>query len=121
MGLTIWSPLASGVLTGKYNEEIPQNSRLASEAWLIPEDMQVRIDIVKKLTKIADKVGCSMTQLALAWCLKNSHVSTVILGASRLEQLQHNLAALDYKEKLTAQVMTEIDQVLQEYKPRKSS
>ncbi len=112
MGTTIWSPLASGVLTGKYNNGIPKNSRYAKEAWLIPNDFDERIEKTKQLSKIADQLGCSMAQLALAWCLHNPNVSSVITGASSLKQLQDNLAALEIKQKLTEDVLGKIERVL---------
>lgn len=115
LGLTIWSPLASGVLTGKYNDNIPENSRLANEAWLIPSDMQTCITIVKKLMVIAQNLDCSIAQLALAWCLKNPHVSTVITGATSMEQLQDNLLAISIKEKITPGIIVDINNVLAGY------
>lgn len=114
-GTTIWSPLASGVLTGKYNEGIPADSRAAlkgyewlRESAITPE----RIQKVRQLQPVADGLGCSMAQLALAWCLKNPHVSTVITGASRVEQLHQNMQALDYVAQLTPDVMDRIDMIL---------
>jgi voltage-dependent potassium channel beta subunit len=99
LGTTIWSPLASGLLTGKYNNGIPTDSRLATEGYqwlqkLVLNQADQRIAGVKKLQAIAMELGCSSAQLAIAWCLKNSRVSTVILGASRAAQLEENLGAL---------------------------
>jgi len=115
LGLTIWSPLASGLLSGKYNESIPADSRanLPGYEWLRkmitnPE----RINAVRALQPIADDLGCSMAQLALAWCLKNPHVSTVITGASRVEQVHENMKALEIAPKLSADVLTQIEGVL---------
>jgi len=115
LGTTIWSPLASGLLTGKYNNGIPQNTRatLRGYEWLrkyiiTPQN----IDMVKKLQPIALELGVSMAQLALAWCLKNPNVSTVITGASRPEQVEENMKALDVTEKLTSDVMERVDAVL---------
>jgi voltage-dependent potassium channel beta subunit len=115
LGTTIWSPLASGLLTGKYNNGIPQNTRatLQGYEWLrkyiiTPQN----IDTVKKLQPIASELGVSMAQLALAWCLKNPNVSTVITGASRPEQVEENMKALDLTEKLTSDVMERVDAVL---------
>jgi len=115
LGLTIWSPLASGLLSGKYNESIPADSRanLPGYEWLRkmitnPE----RINAVRALQPIADDLGCSMAQLALAWCLKNLHVSTVITGASRVEQVHENMKALEIAPKLSADVLTQIEGVL---------
>ena len=114
-GSTIWSPLASGLLTGKYNNGIPADSRanLKGYEWLkrdviTPE----RIAKVKLLEPIAKELGCSLAQLALAWCLKNPNVSTVITGASRAEQVRDNMQALDVAPKLTPEVMQQIETVL---------
>jgi voltage-dependent potassium channel beta subunit len=113
-GATIWSPLASGLLTGKYNEGIPEGSRgtLPGYEWLRgrftdPADI-VR---VRQLQSVANGLGVPLTQMALAWCLKNPNVSTVITGASRLEQVGQNLQALDVVEKLTPDVMAKIDEI----------
>ncbi len=115
LGTTTWSPLASGLLTGKYNDGIPTDSRanLKDYGWLKtaltdPE----RIGKVRKLTPIASDLGISMVQMALAWCLKNPHVSTVITGASRVEQVRENMKALDAVEKLSPSVMARIEEVL---------
>lgn len=97
LGLTIWSPLASGLLTGKYLNGIPKDSRagMASMSWIKDEMMKPEnLARVEKLKKISDKTGISMTHLALGWCTLNPNVSTVILGASRLEQLKTNLDVL---------------------------
>ncbi|MBI1814293.1 MAG: aldo/keto reductase [Deltaproteobacteria bacterium] len=114
-GTTIWSPLASGLLTGKYNDGVPTDSRAALQGyeWLketviTPE----RVAKVKQLRPIAGDLGCSQAQLALAWCLKNPNVSTVITGASRASQVHENMKALDVVPKLTAEVMGRIDAVL---------
>jgi voltage-dependent potassium channel beta subunit len=112
MGTTIWSPLASGVLSGKYDHGIPPDSRLAKEAWLIPNNFQEEIAKVKEISKIADSLSCTTAQLAIAWCLKNPHVSSVITGASRKEQLLENLEAIEVKSLLTPEIMTIIDNIL---------
>lgn len=114
-GTTIWSPLASGVLTGKYNEGIPSDSRAALKGYEWLRDNAItpeRIEMVRQLKPIADELGCSQAQLALAWCLKNPNVSTVITGASRAEQVGQNMAALDIVPKLTDDVMGRIEGVL---------
>ena len=119
-GATIWSPLASGLLTGKYNNGIPEGSRgsLAGMEWLRDHFVdQKAIDKVKALVPIAEGIGVSLPHLALAWCLKNPNVSTVITGASRVEQLRENLKALDVVEKLTPEVMTAIDNVVGKPEP----
>jgi len=97
MGTTIWSPLASGVLTGKYNEEIPSGTRLASEgySWLQSSVTKARIQAVRALEPIARELDCTLAQLALAWCARNPDVSTVITGATRPQQVRENLAALE--------------------------
>lgn len=119
MGTTIWSPLASGILTGKYNEGIPKDSRLnlpdykwLRELWFNEKGKQ-KIEKVKDLQSIANEIGISMTHLAIAWCLKNPNVSTVILGASRLSQLEDNLNAVSSLEKLTPEWMNKIEEVLE--------
>jgi voltage-dependent potassium channel beta subunit len=116
-GTTIWSPLASGLLTGKYNDGVPTDSRAALQGyeWLketviTPE----RVAKVKQLRPIAGDLGCSQAQLALAWCLKNPNVSTVITGASRAPQVHENMKALEVVPKLTAEVMGRIEAVLGE-------
>ncbi len=114
-GTTIWSPLASGLLTGKYNDGVPTDSRAALQGyeWLketviTPE----RVAKVKQLRPVAGDLGCSQAQLALAWCLKNPNVSTVITGASRAPQVHENMKALEVVPKLTAEVMGRIEAVL---------
>ena len=118
LGTTIWSPLASGLLTGKYNRGVPKDTRLgvAGLEWLRDEllrkpGVEKRLAAVPKLAAIAKELGTSLPCLAIAWCLKNPNVSTVILGASRVEQLAENLGSLDILEKLTPQVMNEIDAI----------
>lgn len=114
-GTTIWSPLASGLLSGKYNNGIPEGSRatLAGYDWLREHVITPqRVEKVKQLVPIAGDLGCSMAQLALAWCLKNPNVSTVITGASRAEQVHENMKALDVVVKLTPEIMETIDAVL---------
>ena len=115
LGMTTWSPLASGLLTGKYNHGIPADSRarLKDYEWLKPALTDPgRIGKVIKLVPIAADLGISLAQMALAWCLKNPHVSTIITGASRVEQVLENMKALDAVEKLTTEVMERIDDVL---------
>jgi voltage-dependent potassium channel beta subunit len=115
LGTTTWSPLASGLLTGKYNAGIPADSRanLKDYEWLKPAltDLE-QIDKVRKLAPIAADLGITLAQMALAWCLKNPHVSTVITGASRIEQVHENMKAPDAVEKLNPEVMERIDNVL---------
>ncbi|KAF0109100.1 MAG: putative oxidoreductase [Anaerolineaceae bacterium] len=115
LGLTTWSPLASGLLTGKYNDGIPADSRanLKGYQWLKPSITDPkRIETVKKLVPIAADLGVSMAQMAIAWCLKNPNVSTVITGASRVAQVEENMKALDVVEKLTPEIMARIEEAL---------
>jgi voltage-dependent potassium channel beta subunit len=118
LGTTIWSPLASGILTGKYNSGTPNDSRLnlpgyewLKEKWS-SEAGRAQLAKVAELAELAKDIGLSMTHLALLWCLSNRHVSTVILGASRLSQLEDNLAALEHKAKLTPEVLARIDAIV---------
>ena len=119
LGTTIWSPLASGLLTGKYNDGLPDGTRasLPGYEWLREEfekpETQVKIEKVKHLTPIATGLGCTVAQMALAWCLKNPNVSTVITGASRTSQVTENMKAIDVLPKLTCDVMARIEAVLQ--------
>jgi voltage-dependent potassium channel beta subunit len=115
LGTTIWSPLASGLLTGKYNDGIPANSRgtLRGYEWLAERlSDQPKIAKVKRLGPIAADLGCTLAQMSLAWCLKNPNVSTAITGASRPEQVRENMKALGVVPKLTPEVMSRIDQAL---------
>lgn len=119
-GTTIWSPLASGILTGKYNDGIPEGSRFANHkdffnstvASLQTAEGKAKIDKVKKLTAIAERLGGNMSQLALAWCAKNENVSTVILGATKVEQIIDNCKSLQLLAKLDDSVMAEIEAIL---------
>jgi voltage-dependent potassium channel beta subunit len=115
LGTTTWSPLASGLLTGKYNNGIPKDSRGGMEgyAWLKGKLTDTAsIEKVRALEKIAKELGCPLSQFALAWCAKNPHVSTVITGASRVEQLLENLKALEVLPKLSADVMKRVDEIV---------
>lgn len=113
-GSTTWSPLASGMLTGKYQQGIPEGSRgtLESVSFLREElTSQDRIARVAALEPLAREVGASLAQFSIAWCLQNPHVSSVILGASRVEQLQENLRALEFVDSFTPELMAEIDRI----------
>jgi aryl-alcohol dehydrogenase-like predicted oxidoreductase len=114
LGLTIWSPLASGVLSGKYNDGIPAGSRLTLKGyeWLRDVVTPERIEKVRQLQPVAAELGGTLAQLAIAWCAKNPNVSTVITGASRPEQVVENMKALDVLPKLTPDVMERIDGIL---------
>ena len=112
LGTTTWSPLASGMLTGKYNEGIPPGSRgtLRNYDWLAPRLTDpARIASVKRLAPIARELDCTLAQLALAWCLVNPNVSTVITGASRAAQVVENLRALDVVPRLTPDVVARVE------------
>ena len=113
MGTTIWSPLASGLLSGKYNDGVPAGSRLTQPGyeWLRESVLgqgDERIGKVRALQPIADELGASLAQLAIAWCLLNRHVSTVMLGASCCDQLEQNLGALEVLPRLDAAIAERI-------------
>lgn len=115
LGTTIWSPLASGLLTGKYNDGVPKGSRLDRDelSWLNEIIInESNIKKVKKLGTFANELGTSLPLLAIAWCLKNPNVSTVILGATKEQQLIENLKALQVEPMLTEDVMQEIETIL---------
>lgn len=108
LGLTTWSPLASGLLTGKYLDGVPEGSRatLPGYEWLRDYLVDPKANAkVNALKSIADEIGCTLAQLALAWCTKNPHVSTVITGASRVEQVRENMAALEVAERLDEETL----------------
>jgi len=119
-GTTIWSPLASGILTGKYNEGIPEDSRLATNKAFFSGQIKelqtpegkAKLDKVRKLTTIAEKLGGNASQLALAWAAMNPNVSTVILGATKVEQIHDNCKAIKLMDKLTPEIMEEIEGIL---------
>ena len=113
-GSTTWSPLATGLLSGKYNTGIPEDSRagVMKTDWLTAAVTdQEKLAKVKALEPIAKELGCTLSQLSLAWCLKNPFVSTVITGASRVEQLQENMKAGDIAPKLTSEILKQIDTI----------
>ena len=115
MGTTIWSPLASGMLSGKYLEGIPADSRanLPGYEWLREKlTDQTTLNKVKNLKVISDRLGCSLSQLALAWCASNLNVSTVITGASRVEQVHENMQSLGVLEFLTPDVLQDIEEAI---------
>lgn len=119
LGTTIWSPLASGLLTGKYNDGIPEDSRLSmdqyewlKESLLDSDEGKERLKKVGELADVADEIAISMPHLALAWCLKNKDVSTVITGASKPEQVRQNMEAIEKIDLLTPDVMESIEEIL---------
>ena len=112
LGTTTWSPLASGLLSGKYASGVPSDSRAAIKGfeWLAERILEpTRLAKVQSLVPIAQDLGCTLAQMSIAWCLMNPHVSTVITGASRPEQVVENMCALDVVPKLTPEVMARID------------
>ncbi len=116
LGTTIWSPLASGLLSGKYLDSSPKDTRLSIEGleWLKEKTIDDKEKISKtiELAKISKELGTSLAKLAIAWTIKNPHVSTSILGASKVEQLKENLSALEVVELLSPEVMQKIEQIL---------
>jgi voltage-dependent potassium channel beta subunit len=115
LGTTIWSPLASGLLSGKYNDGIPPDSRgtLKGYEWLAERlSDPARLAQVRRLAPIARDLGCTLAQMAIAWCLANPHVSTVITGASRVAQVHENMRALAVLERLDGDTMARIDAAL---------
>ena len=117
-GSTTWSPLASGLLTGKYNDGIPGDSRGALEGlgldWLQEQLTDAgRLSKVAALMPLAEQMGASLAQFSLAWCLKNPSISTVITGASRVEQVRENMKAINFVDSFSPDVMAEIDRIFQ--------
>jgi voltage-dependent potassium channel beta subunit len=118
LGTTIFSPLASGMLTGKYNEGTPTDARinLPGYEWLKEifesDEGEARIEKVKELSKLADELGTNMACLALAWCIKNPNVSTTIMGASKMPQLEDNLKAIDVVDQISDDLMERIEKIL---------
>jgi len=126
MGLTVWSPLAQGVLTGKYKDGIPDDSRFAQNQvefiagyWKRTgkSDWDQVVQRVNKLQPIADELGVKMSGLALAWVLKNPNVSSAITGASSPEQVLENVKAIEVIDKLTPEIMEKIDSILENKPP----
>ncbi len=115
LGTTIWSPLASGLLSGKYNDGIPKTSRFALEGfdwlkdrWMLDDNIKK----VKKISELATKLGVSTASLSIAWCIKNPNVSTAILGATKKQQLIENLKSLEVVPMLTPEIMEKIDGIM---------
>jgi voltage-dependent potassium channel beta subunit len=115
LGLTTWSPLASGLLTGKYLDGVPEGSRATLDGydWLreLLTDQDAN-DKVRELASVADELDCTLAQLSIAWCANNPHVSTVITGASRVDQVRENMVALDVLEDLDDELMARIDEIV---------
>lgn len=115
LGTTIWSPLASGILSGKYNDKTPDATRFSIEGleWLKEANLvEEKLKVIRRLSDFSKELGISMPKLAIAWCLKNENVSTVILGASKKQQLEETLTSLDALDKLTDEVMEKIEEIL---------
>ena len=118
LGTTIWSPLASGILTGKYLDGIPDGSRMSLPGYewlrdtLATETGRTRLEKTRKLNDLAKEAGLPLASMALLWCLRNPHVSTVILGASRTSQLVDNIKALDHRAKMTPELIGKIEEIL---------
>jgi voltage-dependent potassium channel beta subunit len=118
LGTTIWSPLAGGLLTGKYNDGIPADSRgnLEGFEWLRSryqgDGASRNIAIIRQLVPVAKELDCTLAQLAIAWCLTNRYVSTVITGASRPEQVTENMKAAAVVERLTSDVLLRLEEIL---------
>ena len=116
MGTTIWSPLASGLLTGKYNNGIPENSRFAlqgfdwlKERWMVED----KLNRVRTLNDLAVELNTSLATLSIAWTISNPNVTTAILGATKKEQLIENLKALEVLPKLTPEILQRMDDIMQ--------
>ncbi|WP_445664523.1 potassium channel beta subunit family protein [Fodinibius sp. AD559] len=119
LGTTIWSPLASGLLTGKYNDGVPEGSRLSLDKYdwlreklLETESGRQKLNKVEQLAEVAEGAGIPMPQFALAWCLKNKNVSTVITGASKPEQVEQNMEAINVVDQMTPDIMERIEEIL---------
>ncbi len=114
LGLTTWSALFSGILSGKYNEGLPEGSRatLPDMGWIRDRITPERLLIVRQLTSLAQEMGATTSQLAIAWVLRRKEVSSVITGATRLEQLDENLGAVDFVDSLTNEVLERIDRIV---------
>jgi len=115
LGTTIWSPLASGILSGKYNDTTPDATRFSIEGleWLKEANLvEEKLNTIRALSGLTKELGISMPKLAIAWCLKNENVSTVILGASKKNQLEETLTSFQEVDKLTDEVMEKIEEIL---------
>jgi len=117
LGATTWSPLASGLLTGKYKDGIPSDSRGARESLDWMEEKLTNAEQLAKveaLRPLAEQMGASLAQFSIAWCLQNASVSTVMTGASRVEQVHENMRAIDFADQFTPDLMSEIDLIVGE-------
>jgi len=122
LGLTIWSPLKYGFLTGKYNNGIPEGTRLQLDFFtetrnrLLTDEGKGDIQKVIQLTEIATEIGCTMAQLAIAWCVKNQKVSCVLIGASRPEQVIENVESVKFVDSITPEIEARIEDILKNKK-----
>ena len=114
-GLVTWSPLRSGLLSGKYNKDRPRGARLSRKenAWLGDVLSKENLALSRRLSQVADDIGCTQAQLAIGWLLRTRGVTSVITGATSLEQLEENLGAVEVREKLTGDVLQRIEQILE--------
>ena len=115
LGLTTWSPLASGLLSGKYRNGIPPGSRGTLEGYAFLRESltdPAKNNVVAQLEAVARDLSCTLAQLSLAWCLTNPNVSTVITGATRVEQVRENMKSLDVLSKLTPDVLNRVDTIV---------
>lgn len=114
LGLTTWSPLYYGILSGKYNEGIPEGSRASMDdmAWIRDRITPERLSVTRRLTGLASSLGITTAQLAIAWILRRKEVSSVITGATRIEQLDENISAADYLDRMTDTVLDQIEQIV---------
>lgn len=117
LGVTAWSPLAFGTLSGKYTVDFPEGSRFTMEptkrSMFGGETFTKNVEKAEKLKVIAEKLGCSLAQMSLAWCITNQNVATVLVGASKTAQLEENLKALSFVDNITPEVKAEIDDIVQ--------
>ena len=111
IGSTIWSPLASGILTGKYNDGIPEKSRFKVKGyeWLADSMDNINFDKIKKIIKLSEELNIKPSQLAILWCLNNKNVSTVIIGASKVSQLKENLESINHSDLITKNIIEQIN------------
>jgi len=123
LGTTVFSPLARGILAGRYNKEIPADSRYAKisnskfrfimDKWLAPENIEETRTKCLQLEEIAKEIGCTLPQLALAWVIKNKDVSTAIMGGSKVEQVEQNLQAINFVEKITPEIEERLEKIVE--------
>ena len=113
IGLVVWSPLNSGILSGKYNSGVPKDSRVEHHEWLRGALTDEKLDKVRQLSKLAEELNATMAQLALAWLLRLPELSSIITGATRPGQVEENLKAVEVKKQLTPEILERIESILQ--------